>query len=285
MKKSVNQIVLKVFKLFTIGFFLFNSYAQAQENYMIGAASEGMGNATVMKSDIWSAFHNQAGLANLESLEIGTYYSNIFGMKELARKSVVVAMPIKQMGVFAISFNNMGYSKYGENKFGLAYAKKLGKRISAGIQLNYFNTNISNYNTNEYGSENTVTAELGIQMELVDNLLFGVHVFNPFSMTKEESNKMRRMPSILRLGLGYNFDNRLLVSIETEKDIDRDMIFKAGLEYKLIKYIYLRTGISTNPNKYSYGLGVNYKNIKVDFTVSNHEILGYTPHFSLGYAF
>jgi hypothetical protein len=47
----------------------------------------------------------------------------------------------------------------------------------------------------------------------------------------------------------------------------------------------VRGGISTNPGIYSFGFGVDYKKLRVDFSSSVHNVLGYSPQISLIYTF
>jgi hypothetical protein len=77
----------------------------------------------------------------------------------------------------------------------------------------------------------------------------------------------------------------LLITTEFEKVLNANADFKAGVEYKLIKIVALRGGISVNPFKQFAGFGINYKKVLVDFAVASHPVLGYSPQIALGYEF
>ncbi|MCF6184086.1 MAG: hypothetical protein L3J56_05585, partial [Bacteroidales bacterium] len=81
----------------------------------------------------------------------------------------------------------------------------------------------------------------------------------------------------------YYFSEKVIVTIETEKDIDKPIVFRAGTEYNVIPGLYLRAGINLNPVKYSFGLGYKYKGVTLDVAYINHNILGYYMQFGFGY--
>ncbi len=249
------------------------------DNYPAGASFTGMGNSTVMLPGYWSVFHNQAGLAFCNQMHIGFHFENAYFIKELSLKSTGFVLPANS-GVFAGSFNYFGYSLYNESKIGLAYAKTLGKRFAAGIQLDYYHVHIGE----NYGNKGVPTAEAGIIAIPVDNLFIGAHVFNPIR-SKIADYADERLPTILRFGMGYTITEGLTLTAETEKDLDYKAMYKAGLEYKLLKTIYLRSGINTGATKFFFGIGFQFLGVQADFAFSQHQTLGYTSHFSICYRF
>jgi hypothetical protein len=249
------------------------------DNYSIGARSAGMGNASVSLSDVWSAHQNQAGLGFVRNISCGAYYENKFLLKELGLKACVAAIPVKG-GTFGIEFSNFGYSLYSENKYSVSFAKAFGDKFSIGIAMDYLNTKIAE----GYGSKGVAAAEIGLQAKPLKGLTIGVHVFNP-THTKFVDYNNERVPTIFRLGGNYNFSDKVILAIETEKDISQKAIFKAGVEYKVVKEFYLRAGICTNPTLNSFGFGMNLKNFKIDFSTNCHQTLGFSPQFGLTYVF
>ncbi len=259
--------------------FNFHSIFAGNENYPVGARSAAMGNATVMMSDLWSIHHNQAGLASIENISVGFHFENKFIFPEYGLQSAAFVFPTKT-GVLGLNLSYFGYSKYNETKIGLAYAKTFYDKFSIGIQLDYLNT----YIAEGYGNKGTAVFEAGIMTEPVENLYVGAHIYNP-TRSKIADYDDERIPTIMRIGLGYNFADKVFLSVETEKDLVNKAIFKAGIEYDFLKNIYLRTGISTNPYQTAFGLGYVFKRLKADIAFSTHQILGITPHISINYVF
>ena len=273
---KISHLKIALIILFISATFL----ANAQYNRPFGARQAGMGNSGVTLSDIWSSYHNQAGLAGLEGISAGASFSNAFNIKELGTKSFATGMPVSKIGSFGINYTYFGYELYNESKFGLAYAMALGKRISAGVQIDYFLTRMYG----EYGKKGIAVGEIGIIAEPFDNFKAGVHLFNPW-MAKMADYQDERVPTILRIGLGYNFSEKIVLTIEGEKDIEQAAVFRSGIEYILIENLFLRAGVSTNPTQFSFGLGYNYIGIQLDISFTNHQQLGYTTQFGLSYVF
>lgn len=258
------------------------------ENYSIGARSAAVGNASVTMSDVWSIHHNQAGLSGISSPFAGIHYENRYGLKELSLQAAAFAMPLPGDGsnVIGLSMTTFGYSQYRDTKIGVGFGKKLGDKYSVGIQLDYLQTNIGN----EYGSNGALAAEAGIQAEIIDNLTLGVHLFNPtrakiLEYQIQEETEIERIPTIMRVGVNYLFSDKLLIVIETEKDVYFKPIFKGGIEYHPIDMLYLRGGISSDPVKNTFGFGLDMNNFRLDFAASKHQVLGYTTQISLVYNF
>ncbi len=264
-------------RLFILSIFvLFFTQVNAQYLNSVGARQGALGNTGVTLSDIWSNYHNQAGLSGIKNITAGIYFSNTFGVKELGTKSFATAIPVSKIGTFGLNYYYFGYGLFNQSKMGLAYGMDMGKKISAGIQLDYFLINQGL----DYGKTGTFCAELGMIAEPVENLKIGVHIFNP---TRSKIYENERMPSILKIGAGYNFSEKVNFTLEIEKDLEFETIFKSGIEYNVINTLYIRGGISSQPTNYTFGLGYSLANVNLNIAFVNHQQLGYTTQFGLSY--
>ncbi len=250
----------------------------AADNYPNGARSAGLANSSVTINDCWAAFHNQASLAWLDNISAGVSYDERFLLTNLSTKGFVFALPSK-VGTFALSGDVFGYSQYSEKKAGIAFAKKLGEKFSAGVQLDYLNTFI---NDDFYGSHTTFAVEAGLLAEPLKNFRIGLHVYN-LSRAKLAQYADEKIPTIFRLGASYKFSDKLFWSLEEEKDIDQKAIFKSGLEYHVVDALYLRGGIGSNPSLFSFGFGLKIGKLMLDVAASYHQVLGFSPAVSLTY--
>jgi hypothetical protein len=264
--------------LLILSFIYLHAFSQ-HDNSPIGARSAAMAHSSVCLQDVWAAQNNPAGLADLNKIEAGIYYENRFLLKELSLKSFVFDLPLKS-GVFGLNINTFGFNLYNENKFGLAYAKKLFNNLSAGIQLDYLYTHIAE----NYGNKANLTFEIGIRGQIYKNLVIAAHVFNPYRTKLSDFND-ENIPSIMKFGLLYIPVTKINLCAEVEKNIYYPLLFKCGIEYNIIKSIFIRTGISTNPVINTFGFGFNFSKFKLDFSSSIHQVLGYSPQFSASYIF
>ena len=264
-------------KILTLIIIISFSTATFSQNFPVGANSAGMAYSAVTMQNIWSIYHNQAGLAYVDGFAFGVHYENRFGLKEFGVKSVACSYNTRP-GAFGLTYTNYGFEQFSQNKFGLAYAIKLAEFISVGIQIDYFLINQEAY----YGNIHAFVGEIGILAKPTDNFFIGAHVFNPWR-TKVSVYDDERMPTIFRIGAGFNFTDKVTFTIETEKDLDQKAVFKTGLEYNIVSQLYLRTGISTNINYYSYAFGIGYKfkGISLDLAINKHPVMDYKTSVSI----
>ncbi len=264
----------RIFLLFLILFF--SRFSSAQYQFETGARQGGMSGSGVVISDIWSSFHNQAGLADLSGLSAGLFYSNMFNIPDLRETAFAISFPTEKYGSSGLNYSYSGNSASNFSKFGFAYAKRLGKRITAGMQIDYLRFVQLNY-----GNSGTAVGEVGFIAEPLNNLYIGAHVFNPWRA--KLSGTEEYISSIIRIGAGYYFSDKVLFTAETEKDIDKPIVFRAGTEYNIVTGLFIRAGVASEPVKYSFGIGYNYKGVKLDVAYINHDVLGYYMQFGLGY--
>jgi len=256
----------------------FSLHAQ-WDNNPIGGSASGMGGISLNVQDVWSVNNNQAALGFYNNMSAGIYYENRFGLKELSLKSAVFTLPTSS-GNFGVSVNHFGNTNYSELKFGLAYGKSFGEHFSAGIQLDYLSTQI----TDNYGNSGVITFEMGMMAEIIENLFIAGHVFNPIQVSLADYNE-EKIPSVFRLGLAYKYSEKLFTSFEMEKNINHSPAFCAGMEYQILEQLYFRTGIANNPGRYSIGFGLKLNKFQLDIATTYHQTLGLTPKAAIVYHF
>lgn len=248
----------------------------ALENHPVGARSLGLSHASVSFSDVWANFHNQAGLAKLNQFNAGLFYESKFGVDELSLVAGSFALPVN-LGTFGFSFFQFGKGMYKENKFGLAFARPLTEKWSAGIELDYL---AQTFPENER-TRGFATFGGGLLFQPLDELVLGAHVFNPILGGIESPAGKVEMPVTFRIGGHYRFSEYVLAAFETQKDNQNPALVKAGIEFLPVDNLALRFGVSGKPFKYTAGIGYKTGIISADFGFSYHGNLGITPSVSL----
>lgn len=251
----------------------------SNENDPVGARAAGMGNAALGFTDIWSFFHNQAGLAHIDGFTAGAFYENRFLVRGMSFQGFAAANPLGENGVVSLGYSGFGYSVYRENNVGAGYALKLARNLTAGVRLSYHGTRIAAEN---YGRTSNLTAELGVQMQVSKNVTVSSHIFNPFRAQLNDFNN-ERLPTVLRLGAAYQISDDLYAALEVEKDIEQKPTLRGGIEYHPADILYVRVGTASNPNQFSFGLGLKFSQFQFDLAGTYHSLLGYTPQVSLTY--
>lgn len=257
--------------------FAFSFILFSQNEGITGARSYGIAGSSITLSDVWSSQNNPAGLGNLTNWQAGISYENQFLQSELSNRSVGAVIPVSA-GSFGVTLNQFGYTAYKENRIGIAYGQALSKTFSMGIQLNYSSVSISN----NYGSTGAVSANIGLLAKLNDELSLAAVVINPNRAELAELTE-EKFPTIIKLGLSYDFSEKVKVVSEVAKDIDFDSNVKFGIEYKAIDILYLRAGYATSPSLSTFGFGVNLNNFNLDFASGFDSNLGFSPQISLIY--
>jgi hypothetical protein len=266
--------------VFLILVFVFAGYVSAQYNRKFGANVDAMGGTGVVNKDIWASSYNQAGLAFIDGISAGVYFSNAFQIPEMGTKAFAFAMPLDKYGTVGVNYTYFGYELFNDTKYALNYSMRLGKRVSAGIQIDYFQT----VQGLDYGKQGVAVAEIGILANPTNNLYIGAHLFNPWRAKLSELQN-EYIYSMLSVGAGYRFSDKVILNIEIDKDIEFPAVYRAGIEYAVISNFFLRAGISTNPTQYNFGVGYNFKGLQLDVSFANHQVLGFYSQFGLSYMF
>jgi hypothetical protein len=265
-----------VIVFFTISFITL----KAQEFSSGGASAAAQGGSSLFISDAFSFYNNQAGLAWVSAPEAGVFVENRFLVNELNRAGGVFVLPTEKSGVFGFGFSGFGYSLYSRSKVGLAYARQLGSNISGGVQLNYHRLRFGN----NYGNKGVPSVDLGMQALLTKELALAFQLINP-TQAKITDTPEERIPTVLRVGIGYRASEKTLITTEVEKDMFFPASVKAGIEYLAEERIFFRAGVSSNPNRAAFGFGLVLKSVRIDFASQYHQVLGFTPAFNLVYNF
>jgi hypothetical protein len=266
------------FTLF-IFFGILNALVAQSEWNASGGRSAGIGLSSVAVIDFWSVNNNQAGLAFYDKTAAGVYFENRYLVKEAGIQTGAFVLKTKH-GVLGATIGYTGDANFSTTKAGLAYALKFGNHFSAGIQLDYIGTSLGE----EYGKRSNITFDAGIMVKITEQLTFGAHTLNPMHVKLSDYNN-ESIPTTLNAGFGFTFSDKLLLTAEACKNSEFPMEFRSGAEYKLGKIAYARVGLTTNPARYTFGFGLEMKNLTLDFSSSVHSQLGYSPQVSLQYSF
>lgn len=259
--------------------FLFTSFSLLAQNgtpSAAGAKGIAMGNTGTAHTGIYSIFSNPAGLSDMDQAAAAVFGEQRFLLAELTILNAGIALPTKS-GVFGLQIQQFGLDEYTEQKIGLAYARALSERFSLGAKIDILNTRIP-----EYGSQMTLTFELGIQSQLSKKLSVAAQVYSPLEVSVSEDYTL---PSVFNLGMAYESSEKLWLTLEAEKDIDHPVAVKAGLEYFATDNFSLRFGGGTGPTIISFGLGYQKKNLSIDVASIYHQDLGMMPALSAVYEF
>jgi hypothetical protein len=261
--------------IFTALLSLFFSKTKAQIllTDVSSAQSAATCDATVAQTGIVALFNNQAGLADMQTLSGVVASEWRFGVKDLKPIAFGLVLPSKS-GVFGFTLNHFSFENTREDVVGVAFAKKMSPKLNASLRLN-----ATNYSVNEYGSTLLLSFELGMNYLLFEQIKIGFHVKNPLQQKLNESDFT---PSVFRLGLAYQVNESVNLTLETAKDNFNAADFRLGLSYKVAQSLTLRTGFGSAPTRFAFGLSYFLsEKFAIDLGLSSYSALGLTPSVSL----
>lgn len=233
-----------------------------------------LGAYTTQSLDAFSFTVNQASLASTDFFTAGLFGERRFLLNELASYQGAIVVPTKA-GSFGFTGNYFGNNEYKETQAGLAYGRKVTNKLSAGVQFNYFSIH-----TNGYGNTGAVNIEGGMLLQLTPQLIFGMHAYNPTSVSFGKDRE-ERLPSVYTGGLGYEASDKFFCALEIKKQEDLPVSVNAGMQYQFNQQFFARAGMTSGNSVFYFGAGVQLKDFRIDATASVHPQLGVTPGLML----
>ena len=242
----------------------------------VGAREVSLGNASTALISTFSVFHNQAALARIKGVSAAVDYRQPFLIDGYSDKAIAVVVPTS-LSTFGFGIQQKGFLDYHETRLGLAMARNFGEKFSVGLQFDYFMIDFP-----EQGrSRGTFFIEFGLLFQPKHNLSFGLHIFNPSNAFVESLNFISHLPFIATAGLVFKPSDHFLIANSMEYSVNNPLNISLGIEYQFSEHFSLRCGLSGEPVHHSLGIGYKWNVFSIDFAMMHHEILGYTPSFSL----
>lgn len=234
-----------------------------------------MGEASTALGDLFSAVSNPAALTDLNGWGVAASGERRFLSEALSDYGLVAAFGGKNDAV-ALTFNSFGFSAYREQKAGLAYSRKLFSKLSFGAKLDYLSVRIP-----EYGSKHLVTFELGVYAKPTEKLRVGARVYSPLQV--QIAGEEDKIPTLFNVGVAWLASEKLTMTADLAKDLKHPLQIRTGVEYQAAKPLYIRAGFSTEPVQASFGIGLKFSGVFMDFASRYNPTLGFSPAISLGY--
>ncbi|MVT10778.1 hypothetical protein [Chitinophaga tropicalis] len=220
---------------------------------------------------LFSILQQQAGLAYIPAVTAGVASEQRFMLKALSTHTAALAIPAMNGG-FGLTLQQAGYREYRQQSVGAGYGRKLGNRFSLGMQIDYLSVKIPGYTT-----AGTITFESGCLLHITSQLHAGIHLFNPVGRKLE--NEV--LPVIYTAGLGYEVSPEFLLSIVLKQHSNVPPSTAVMCEYRPVKQLLLRSGISSDPQFTNMAAGVLLRRLYLSVTGSHHPQLGITPEITI----
>lgn len=237
----------------------------------------GLGGVSVITP--YAPSSNQAAMGFATESSVSVYYANT-GLAEGVNNFMAMGQfHLKKGGTIGFSGSYYGYELFNDKKIGIAYGLKLADFVSIGAQIDVLNNKVSGY-----GSNTAVTFELGALFKINKNVQLGAHVYNP-ARVRYGKDTEERVPTVFRLGATYTTKDKVWITGEIEQDLDMNLAFRAGIDYKVNQYFFVRAGMLTYPLSGTLGVGLAYKGLRFEVLGAYQKITGISPHLGISYVF
>lgn len=243
----------------------------------MGAASIAMGQTGVaLPHSNWSLFSNVA-LLPTDQTHISFYGFRYVGISEITDIAATLTTQTR-FGTIGAGVHRYGFNLFNENRFLLAYKYNLD-RFHYGASVSY--THI--YQGGNYGAAGAIGFDVGLAAEITEELWFGARATNVNQPSYGDTNE--ELPRELATGLSYFLTPEALVTAEIVKDVMFPLSFRSGLQFEIIQSLFIRAGITTKPETYSFGFGYQASSWEVNFGLQQHNPLGLSPALDIGIQF
>ncbi len=238
--------------------------------YSVSMPYISLGAYSKQQVDVFSFGSNQAALSSLKSAAVGVYAERRFMLSETSLYAVAAALPTS-LGNFGLQLNYSGFKNFNDNKIGLAYSRSLGNKLDIGIQFNYYG-----YRIPTYGNASTINFEAGAIVHFSDKLSGGIHIYNPIGGKLGKSSD-EKLAAAYKMGIGYDASENFYVSAEIIKEEDKPVNVTGGIQYMFKKQFFVRGGFVSETTSGFAGVGVAWKNLRLDIAANYHPQLGFSP--------
>jgi hypothetical protein len=267
----IKKVVFVIFVLLCVD-------AEGQEVFHTPARFKAVGNASVSLQSPLAVWSNPAGIALVKLTSVGLNYERRFLLDELQTTSAFLVIPIAKTN-FGFSFYQFGYHAYRENKWSASVSKRLAERLLGGAQFHYHQLSLAE---NDLRS-GALLVDLGIQFQLSEDFWLGAQLFNPSEVSLQHLAMSYDFPLIWRVGAHKLFEKTVLFTIEMKQWEKQAVGFCAGMEIQLKDQFQLRLGADSRQRQFAMGVGYSLQHFQTDLTFTYHQVLGYTPSFSIYY--
>jgi len=234
------------------------------------AAAMGMGGATIAVPGLATGLANEAQLGLGERLGVWAGTALPYGVEGWNTAHFQGIAGIGKYGGAGLGIEHAATDIYREQRFRMSYGRRLTEAFYFGGSAD-----ILRASAQEYGAVTQATFGLSLLARALPDVWLGARIQNPLQQKIGDD----LVPTVLRIGASWKPSEILLMTFETEKDLERKAMVKAGLEYRPAPVLVIRAGMRSNQlTRLGFGAGLRLKNnLAIDLATEWHPSLGLTP--------
>ncbi len=264
-------------------------------NMDISPRARGMGDAAVaVADDAFAPYFNPAGLARIQGVTLGNSYLKPYDLSFAEQMYLGGVIPgTSRLGNFgfgvrhfAVEYQTVALEK--EITYTLAHGimvyEDLHSAVSVGTALNMYSLEFGETVSGlDPGRATTIGLDVGLLVSLHRRTRIGVMVKNMNNPQIGLDNE--ELSSRLHGGIAYLPYDGVTTTFEFENTIEGETQYHGGIEFSVLGDLMLRTGVMTNPGKYTGGFGYAYQGLMVNYGYSSGGgVLSPSHQFGLTFA-
>lgn len=286
------------------------SFEFLRSQYSARGAGMG-GNLMAVKGDINAMLYNPAALSgNNEQLWSVNYIDHLI---DFNAGNISYAQPMRNWGSFSVALLYFNYGNFDETSefgeptgrtfsasefaFNIGYSNKLGAGFDYGLGIKYIYSSLENFNS----SAIALDAGLIYSIPSIRDLALGITLLNLGTTINSYTDYKDKLPLILQIGLAKRLEHLPLLITGSFQDLslgkgdvtDQIARFALGGEFDISEIIKFRLGYQNEINQdvkplgrtilsgFSLGLGIYWRQFRLDYSYSNFGDLGNQNRLSI----
>lgn len=256
-----------------------------------GARGSALGNSfTAISNDVSAIFYNPAGLSSVEGIQVLGMYSNLFGnVQGLNYGNIGVSKNFEAgtlgLGIIYSSVSDIPYvesvtgptgESFSDNEMAvlLSFSRRITENLQIGISGKIIRHTIAGYEANGFG------LDIALLTTFNDKLKAGLMIQDAIGAKIILNGREDVYVSKFKFGFAYSPIAVLTLAPEIMIAGNKKLLFSIGSEYDVYKnMIKLRGGYNSMQDAPSFGVGIKYSQINLDYSYSRNGDLGNVNKF------
>ncbi len=209
-------------------------------------------------------------ISNNQSLFSAGSHHRKFGLKSLTQSCFVIGGTFHQYGV-GLGLSRFGNPNYSETQVSILGGKNYKELVQIGISLNMYQLSITNYGQAvAIGSRVTIRYAMGSNVELIISLL---NVNRPVLGQSRE-----KLPQVISTGFLAKPHDQIRGQVSLVQDTEFPISVRLGLIYQPFNQIAIAVGKVHQPNIFTTGGYIHWKNFRIEIGYLSHANLGLSTY-------
>jgi hypothetical protein len=253
------------------------------------------GSGAALTADAYAPFHNPALLAWTGRVAGAASYLRPFGYDFSSQSALVGTMALRdRLGGAGIGIRRFGVDYQGEALLhettmtfahGLPLISDRQSELAVGWAVSVYALDFGRSVTGiDPGRATSAGIHLGAAAVVRDRTRVGFYALNINNPTIGDRDK-DDLPRQVAVGISYAPYPGVETVLDVVSQLGEDVQYRGGAEFEVAEFLRLRTGLSTDPNALTAGLGLRRAGVAFDYAFSTGGgVLGDTHHFGIGIA-